>query len=105
LPFGDMLSTSVRDQAQLSQGQNSSIFPMKAQTFNYQGQVLPLYKVPTDSGVKDMALLKKGTKSSQFVDPANPGAEPFVYQGTYRTLEAVQTFSPTWENFPEAWNK
>src|SRR4051812_44323702 len=65
LPLGDMLSTSLRDQQQLSQGQNSSIFPMKPKSFNYQGQDLPVYKVPTDSGVKDMGMLKKGLQSSQ----------------------------------------
>src|SRR5690349_14320861 len=71
LPLGDMLSTSLRDQQQLSQGQNSSIFPMKAKMMSYRGQDLPLYNVPTESGVKEMGLFKKGTKSSQFVDPAN----------------------------------
>src|SRR5258706_15866261 len=50
LPLGDMLSTSLRDQQQLSQGQNSSIFPMKAKLMSYKGQDLPVYRVPTDSG-------------------------------------------------------
>jgi multiple sugar transport system permease protein len=102
VPLANMLLVSIRDQAQLS---DPSILPMKTLTYNYQGQDAPLYKVPLDSGVKNLALVKKGREKSSFVDPANPDAGLIEWTGNWRTLEAVQAFGPRWENFPEAWDK
>src|SRR5260370_11708584 len=104
LPMGNMLSASVRSQSQLSQTQNDSILPMSPASFNYQGQDYPIYKVPLDSGVKDMALVKKAREKSQFVDPANPAAVPVEWTGNWRTLEPVQYLSFRWANFSEAWD-
>src|SRR5215813_13983556 len=67
LPLGNMLSTSLRDYSQLSQGTSDSIIPNKPVSFNYQGTDYPVYKVTLDSGVtKELALVKKARTSSQF---------------------------------------
>ncbi|MEO8610541.1 MAG: hypothetical protein ABI690_21775 [Chloroflexota bacterium] len=58
-------------------------------TFNYQGKDYPIYLVPTDDGtVHQWALVKKGRKSSQFIDPTNPDAGLIEWVGSWRTLSA-----------------
>src|SRR5689334_12848788 len=74
LPLGNMFMLSLRSPEQLAQTQDSPIIPMSDASFNYQGDDYSIYQVPTDSGVKQWALFKKGPQSSQFIDPANPGA-------------------------------
>ncbi len=108
LPLGNMFLVSLRDQTQLSQ---DSILPLKAVTYNYKGpddsapKDYPLYKVPLDTGTKEMALIKPSRAKSSFVDPSNPGAGLVEWQGNWRTLEPVMAFGPRMENFPEAWDK
>lgn len=103
LPFGDMVSESVRSQDQLSQTKNDSILPMSPKTFNYQNDNYPIYKVSIDGVVKELALFKAGRQKSTFIDPANPSAAPIEWTGVWRTLEAVQAFNPRLQNFPDAW--
>lgn len=105
LPMGNMVMTALRSQDQLSQTQDSSIFPMTQRTFSYQGQAYPVYRVPLESGVKELALVKKGREKSQFADPANPNGELIEWQGNWRTLEAIQSIALRFENFSEAWDK
>jgi multiple sugar transport system permease protein len=102
-PIANMTLVSLSSQQQLSQAGSDSILPMAAVNYNYQGTDYPIYKVPTDAGVKEMALIKKGRAKSSFVDPANPDAAPIEWAGNWRTLEAVQKFTPHPENFAEAW--
>src|SRR5690606_11738641 len=64
-----------------------------------------VYSVPTDSGMQEWALFKKGRESSQFIDPANPEAGPQDWVGQWRALEPATTLDPTWSNFSEAWEK
>src|SRR5712691_7412805 len=90
LPLGNMLSTSLRDYSQLSQGTSDSIIPSKPVSYNYQGQDYPVYKVPLDSGIKELALVKKARAASQFVDPQDPAAGVIDWKGNWRTLEQVQ---------------
>jgi len=105
LPFGNMLLTAVKSNAQLTGSADSSIFPLEAQKYNYQGQDYPLYNVPTDSGAtKPMALIKPGRQTSQFIDPANPGAGPISWKGNWRGLEEVSVLTPHFENFQTAWD-
>src|SRR5258708_7172628 len=105
LPLGNMFTTALRSADQLSQTQDTPIIPMSPKTFNYQGQDYPIMQVPTDSGVKEWAIVQKRSGTSQFVDPANPGAGLIAWQGNFRTLQPVQGVDLHWENFTEAWNK
>ncbi len=103
LPMGNMALSAVRSQDQLSQTQDSSIFPVSPTNFNYQGQDYPVFRVPLESGLKELALIKKGREKSSFIDPAKPSAEPLEWTGNWRTLEAVQSIVPRWQNFADAW--
>jgi multiple sugar transport system permease protein len=68
-------------------------------TVDIDGQTLDVLNVPIDGSVRQLALLQPGRSESTFIDPANPGAGPIVWQGSWRTLEPVWQFAPHWENF------
>jgi len=105
LPLGNMMTTALRNPQQLSQSQDAPLLPVSAATFNYQGTDYPLYQVPTDSGVKQWALVTKKRNTSEFVDPASPSAGLITWQGNWRTLQEVNRLDPHFENFAEAWNE
>jgi len=104
MPLGYMLATAFKPDAQLS-AQNAPLWPAKASTYNYQGQDYLLYDVPTDQGVKRLALVKPYREDSDMVDPANPAAGIFNVKGRWRTWQAIYTFSLTLENFQTAWRQ
>ncbi|MBX3061736.1 MAG: carbohydrate ABC transporter permease [Anaerolineae bacterium] len=104
LPFGNMALLSLRDQDMLSQTADTPIFPMKPETIEWQGKTYDVYEVPTESGTRQLALVKKGRASSEFVDPANPDAGTITWEGSWRSLQPAWVMAPRWENFPEAWN-
>src|SRR5262249_46101424 len=66
---------------------------------------LEVYRVPTENGIRNLAILKKGRKESTFIDPANPQAGEIRWQGSWRTLDRPWTLSPTWSNFSQVWEK
>lgn len=76
-------------------------WPAAPQTFERNGEVLDLYRVPIDGELRELAMLRKGREQSTFVDPAS-GAE-LVWEGRWRTLERVWGPAPQWGNFAEAW--
>ena len=58
MPFANMVTVSLRDGAALSQTQDSSVLPMMPVTFNYEGEDYPIYEVPINEEVKQLALIK-----------------------------------------------
>ena len=71
---------------------------------DYKGQELGIYSVPLGNGVtKNLALLKGFQKSSIFIDPATPTADPIVWNGYYEGLSRPWVLSPNWSNYPEMW--
>jgi multiple sugar transport system permease protein len=80
-------------------------WPAEPASFTYQGQELEVYRVPTETGTRDLAIVKKGRRVSTFVDPANLEAGEITWQGSWRALERPWTFSPTWSNFSDVWEK
>lgn len=103
LPLGYMSLTAFKTLPQIMDP-NSQLLPASATTFVYEGKEYPLYQVPTDEGVKEWALFRKGREDSDFIDPANLEAGPINWVGRWRTLQPVYHFNPTLNNFPEAWN-
>ncbi|MBM3143578.1 MAG: carbohydrate ABC transporter permease [Chloroflexi bacterium] len=102
-PFGYMTVTAIKDRSMIADP-NAPILPSKEATFNYEGQELAVYLVPTEDGkVHEWAILKKGREESTFIDPTNLEAGPTEWTGRWRTLERVWSVSPVWENFSEAW--
>ncbi len=98
MPLGYMLATGFKQDSQLTSA-NAPVWPAKAATYNYEGEDYPLYNVPTDQGMKRLALVKPHRENSDMVDPANPAAGIFNVTGRWRTWEAQYSFSPTLENF------
>jgi multiple sugar transport system permease protein len=103
-PFANMVTVSLREQGTLSQAPGASMLPMVPVTYTYEGEEYDVYKVPTEDGMRELALVKPTRRLSQFVDPQNPGAGLIEWEGNWRTLEAVEKLKPRWENYQEAWN-
>ena len=131
MPFLYMIFTSLEYSTQVSTpgapiwpaknptyiypGQNTKTYTLKVnksgfvvnQAINmndFKGQELGIYSVPLGNGVsKNLALLKGFQKSSIFIDPANPAADPIVWNGYYEGLSRPWVLSPNWGNYPEMW--
>jgi len=80
-------------------------WPAKPATFTYQEQELEVYSVPTENGLRKLAILKKGRRESTFIDPANPQAGEITWQGSWRALDRPWSLSPTWSNFTQVWDR
>jgi multiple sugar transport system permease protein len=132
MPFLYMIFTSLKNQTQVATtgapiwpakyptyiytGENKSTYTLKViksvvpvdQVINmndYAGKELEVYKVPQSNGTtKEMALVKGFTKSSIFIDPSKPAADPIVWSGYYQSLARSWTFAPQWSNYVEMWN-
>lgn len=105
LPFLYMVFTSLKTKEQMSE-LGTPPWPADAPTFTYNGVEYDVYRVPTDQGDKDLALVKKGLTESYFIDPANPQAGQIKWTGSWRSLpRATWTLVPHWENFVNAWNQ
>lgn len=100
LPVAFMIVTAFMSTEQLSDLGHAPLLPTKAMHFIYNGKDLLVYNVPTELGVKQLALVEPGETSSSFIDPQMTGPGLFRWQGDWRSLTvAYQAFSPTWENF------
>jgi multiple sugar transport system permease protein len=96
--------TSLKTDNQLSMI-DAPWWPAAEGIFNYEGKDYEIFSVPMPDGeVRELALYKKGRQTSQFVDPQNTEAGPFEWEGQWRQLERIWSFSPQWSNFVEAWN-
>ena len=96
LPFMVIASLTPRDQFLDA---NAPVLPSRRVKFNYEGKDLVIYKVPTESGVRELALYQTGRQTSAFIDPENPEAGPLQWEGNWRSLKAVYRLHPTLENF------
>ena len=73
MPLGYGISTSLKTDSQISKTGSPAIVPSSERTFTYEGDTFDVYRVPTETGIQEWALVKKGREQSSFVDPANPG--------------------------------
>ncbi|MBI9044971.1 MAG: carbohydrate ABC transporter permease [Anaerolineaceae bacterium] len=104
-PFAYMVVTSFKTKETLSEP-NAPLWPAKENTFNYEGEDLEVYLVPTDDGeTHKWAILKQGREESTFIDINNPEAGPFNWTGKWRTLERDWIFTLNWGNFTRAWKE
>jgi multiple sugar transport system permease protein len=104
MPLGYMLSTAFKLDSQLS-AQNAPLWPAKAATYRYEGKDYPLFQVPTDAGVKQVALIQGYREDSDVVDPEHPELGVYNLKGRWRTWNAVYTFAPIFDNFVTAWEQ
>jgi multiple sugar transport system permease protein len=71
---------------------------------DYAGKTVAVYKVPLESGEKNLALLKGTNTASVFLNPNKPDEKPILWVGYYKSLERPWTLSPTWANYTKVWN-
>ena len=107
-PFGFMVFTSLKTPEQISIV-GTPIWPAAVAKYAYNGKQVDMYTVPmntctgseNDTGTKGLALVKKGTRQSTFVDPKNLERGEFVCKVSWRALDRPWKFSPTFSNFKE----
>jgi multiple sugar transport system permease protein len=104
MPLAYMAMTSLKDQAQVADPA-APLYPASPRTFTHEGEELQIYAVPIDGVVRELAIVQKGRESSVMIDPADPGAGTFVWEGRWRTLEPAYSLDPKVENFTTAWNQ
>lgn len=104
MPLGYMIATAFKQDSQLA-AQNAPLWPAKPAVFKYDGKDYPLYDVPTDEGMKRLALIQGYREDSDVYDPARPEKGVFNVVGRWRTWDPVYEFSPTLDNFTKAWSE
>ncbi len=95
---------SLKTQAQINEP-NAPILPSDPATFSYQGKTYPIYLVPLPDGTtRELALVRPGRASSDFIDPANPTAPKITWQGSFRSLSQPWQVDPHWDNYAKVWD-
>lgn len=77
---------------------------LKVNMADYVGEVMDVYKVPLETGTKNLALVKGLNAVSVFIDPAKPDDPPFLWVGYYKSLDRPWKFAPSWSNYVSVWN-
>ena len=98
LPVVYMLDTAFKSTDQLSD-KKAPWYPSRIKTYVYQGHVFQLYQVPSDQGLRTLALVEPGIGASQFIDPLDPAARLIEWKGDYLKLKPVYELSLVWSNF------
>jgi multiple sugar transport system permease protein len=103
-PLAYSFVTSLKTEAQMSQP-NAPILPSDPRTFEWQGERYDVYYVPMPDGeTRELALVRKGRRESDFIDPANPEAGVITWEGAWRSLAQPWQTAPHFENYVEVWN-
>ena len=105
MPLGYMFSTGLKTKEQMSDPNAPVLWPFSQQTFTYNGEELPVYQVPIDNRTVNLAAVKKTRVATTFIDPADPDAGVFIWEGNWRTLEPAYFPDAQWSNFQKAWNE
>ncbi len=105
VPLVYMISTSLKTTNQMTEP-GAPWYPAAPSEYTApDGKTYPVYQVPLEDGMEDLALVKKGRKASEFVDPDNPEAGVIKWEGSWRALDRNWTWAPTWQNYVDAWNQ
>ena len=99
IPLAFMISTSLKDPAQIRSDANTLI-PRKPQTVEINGERFNLYQVTINGVSREMAMIKKVPGGlANFADPSNP-AELIELKLSEQT--PLYRLDIHWENYPEA---
>jgi multiple sugar transport system permease protein len=104
LPLAYVLTTSLKLDSQMT-AVGAPLWPAEPSTYNYQGVDYPLYDVPTETGMRRLALVQGYREDSDLVDPAQPEQGVFNVKGRWRVWQPVYQFAPTGQNFVDAWEQ
>ena len=98
------LTTGLSSRAQTAEP-GAPFWPSETKTATYLGEEYDIYRVPTDDGTREWALVEPGRQESGFIDPADPDAGLITWNGSWRTLDRVWKIVPTpkWSNLADAW--
>jgi multiple sugar transport system permease protein len=88
-PLVYMVLTSLKSDAQVNTTAGDAL-PTSVVTLLHDGKELPLYKVPTEQGIQQYALVDSTRNEATFIDPANPDGQPIVIKVRLVTLEKVR---------------
>jgi multiple sugar transport system permease protein len=102
MPLVYMLATAFKEEGQLT-ATDAPLYPAVPEVFEWQGEEYPVYDVPTEDGVRSLALVEAHREDSVFVDPTNPASGPIEWVGRWRTLHQHWTFDLRLENFVAVW--
>jgi multiple sugar transport system permease protein len=98
LPVAFMVVTGFKSTDQLSDNK-APWYPSRIKTYAYQGHAYPLYQVPTEAGLRTLALVGSGVTRSEFIDPHDPAARLVEWKGDLQSLQPVYELSLAWSNF------
>lgn len=110
-PFAFMIFTSLKTQDQITIV-GAPIWPARPSVFEYNDKQIETFTVPvgtcegfdaSDESTKELALVKKGQKSSTFMDPSDLDRGEFICNVAWRSLDRPWQFAPTWSNYVEVW--
>jgi multiple sugar transport system permease protein len=104
-PLVRSFSLSLKSPEQVAQV-DAPLYPATPATFTYKGREYDVFHVPMPNGTaRDLALVRKGRTSSEFVDPSNEAAGLVTWEGQWRTLTPAWKFDPQWQNYSEVWDQ
>jgi multiple sugar transport system permease protein len=101
IPFLYMISTSLKDPAQI-RTDSTSLLPRKPKTVEVNGTLEPLYRVNLDGQIHEYALIRNVPGGlGQFVDPARPD---IIHELRINEQKQLYRLDIHWGNYPEAIN-
>ena len=98
LPVAFMVVTALKSTEQLSDNR-APWYPSRVSTYEYQGRARQLFNVPTQQGMKVLALVEPGVTASTFIDPQAPGSGLIEWKGDQQMLKPVYEPYLVWANF------
>jgi multiple sugar transport system permease protein len=82
------------------------LLPSTPASFTYRGRDFDVYHVPFPDGTtRDLALVRKGRTTSQFVDPKDASQTLIPWEGQWRTLTPAYSLDPQWHNYSDVWEQ
>jgi len=99
-PLSYMILTSLKTKDQL-QDSNAPIWPSEPMSYTYEGKDYSVYHVPTETGLRSLALVKRGRQESGFIDPAQPEAGLIQWKGSWRALDRVYSPQITLDSYTQ----
>lgn len=97
-PLSYMLVVSISPPPQATDP-GAPLWPAERLTYVYQDRLRQIYSVPTDQGVRELALVNPRRTYSEFIDPARPEEGLVRWEGNWRALKGVYRFKITAQNF------
>ena len=104
-PLLRSFTVSIKSPEQNSQV-GGPLLPSTPASFTYRGRDYDVYKVPFPDGTtRELALVRKGRTTSQFIDPKDASQTLIPWEGQWRTLTPAYSLDPQWNNYGDVWDQ